>query len=599
MKRPETNEKKELSNPRPGTTGRVSGMLRLFTRDEDGAMIIFGLMIFGLMLAIGGLSFDLMRYEAHRERLQSTLDRAVLAAASLTQTLDPKQVVLDYFAKAGMSDFIGPEDITVIQGISSRTVSATARINVPLHHGVLSAFTGTAGGSSTLVAEGNSTAQESIGNVEISMVLDVSGSMRSYSRLTNLKIAAKDFLDTVYDAAEPGAVSTSIIPYATQVNAGATLLSYFTRNGDHDMSHCVNFSSSDFNATALSTTTALDQTAPFDPWADERNTYGYAAGERPPNPVCAPVVAQPGTSNPSEADRAIIPWSVNKAALKTYIDNLVADGNTSTDVGVKWGAALLDPQARTVAASMIANGDVDNFVAGRPFNYADGDAMKILVVMTDGAHTSQYYMNNYRSGYSFVWRTVAGDDTHYYIWSDGEGSTPDLDPPTNQTEWVCTYSRNGYCYNWEQQPIKYWFDAYNTNTDGSGSTQYQWVTKPPAGAERLTWAQVWNDIPPEYFSDEILYEMGTLNDTERNAYEYAMRSVGSSTKNARFDAICQAVKDNNVIVFSIGLEVTSSNAARLQDCASSPSHYYDVDNLDISYAFKSIASQINQLRLTQ
>ena len=57
------------------------------------------------------------------------------------------------------------------------------------------------------------------------------------------------------------------------------------------------------------------------------------------------------------------------------------------------------------------------------------------------------------------------------------------------------------------------------------------------------------------------------------------------------------MKDENVVVFSIGLEVSSSNATRLANCATSPSHYYDVDNLDIGDAFLSIASQINQLRL--
>ena len=47
-----------------------------------------------------------MRYETQRTQLQYTLDRAVLAAADLDQTLDPQGVVEDYFSKAGMSDYL-------------------------------------------------------------------------------------------------------------------------------------------------------------------------------------------------------------------------------------------------------------------------------------------------------------------------------------------------------------------------------------------------------------------------------------------------------------------------------------------------------------
>jgi hypothetical protein len=37
----------------------------------------------------------------------------------------------------------------------------------------------------------------------------------------------------------------------------------------------------------------------------------------------------------------------------------------------------------------------------------------------------------------------------------------------------------------------------------------------------------------------------------------------------------------------------------MQYCASSDAHYYDVDGIDISNAFASIAQTINQLRLIQ
>ncbi len=52
-----------------------------FRRDEDGAIMLFSLFMFMMILFIGGSGVDLMRFETERAKLQSTLDRAVLAAA--------------------------------------------------------------------------------------------------------------------------------------------------------------------------------------------------------------------------------------------------------------------------------------------------------------------------------------------------------------------------------------------------------------------------------------------------------------------------------------------------------------------------------------
>lgn len=572
-----------------------------FARDEDGAMIIFGIFIFGLMLAIGGLSFDLMRYEANRERLQSTLDRAVLSAASLTQTLDPASVVLQTFEKAGMAQFIDPSDIVVTQGLNSRKVEATARINVPMHFGKFGVFGPPGSQADTLVAEASSTAQESIGNVEISMVLDVSGSMNWYNRLTNLKSAANSFLDTIYDVSEPYAVSTSIIPYATQVYAGSTLLSYFNRSDSQEYSHCINFTTGQFNSTSMynylipslnPSSIPLEQNVDFDPWTSENGQFDYV-GDTVPKPVC-PIDA----NKDGDVDREILAWSTSKTELKDYVDDLVATGNTSTDIGTKWGSALLDPSVQPVLSGMVASGDVVSQMNGRPFAYDDGESMKVLVVMTDGAHTNQYYMDDYRSGNSFVWRYVENGVIHYSVWYDGENGTPITNPSGTYT--YCDQWSNGSCYDWDTDSNpEFWFHA--TKASGGSYNTYQWRKEPYGGddAVQMTWSQLWSEMPPEYFSDEILYRMSSLTSSERNAYEYAMTSVGGSTKNGRFDSICQAAKDNNVIIFAIGLEVTTSNGDRLRNCASTASHYYDVDGQDIGYAFQNIASQINQLRLTQ
>ena len=55
----------------------------------------------------------------------------------------------------------------------------------------------------------------------------------------------------------------------------------------------------------------------------------------------------------------------------------------------------------------------------------------------------------------------------------------------------------------------------------------------------------------------------------------------------------------NIVIWSIGFEVTDYSAGVMRDCASSPSHFFRVEGVEIKEAFKAIARQINQLRLTQ
>ena len=537
-----------------------------FLRDEDGALIIFGIFMFGLMLAIGGLSFDLMRYEANRTRLQATTDRAALAAASLTQSLDPAAVVADYFAKANMTEFLN--NVVVTDDFGFRRVDVNASLNVPLHFGNFSVFASPPGENDTLLVEAQSSAMEAIGNVEISMILDNSGSMGSNNRLTNLKIAAKNFIDTVYGAAEAGTVSTSIVPYAEQVTAGANLLSYYNRGDSaHTKSSCLNFESGDFGSTALSTTSVLEQTMHFDP-----DSSYWSPGNSLSRTPCV-----------TDSRRQILAWSDDPTALKSHVDDFYANGWTSTEIGLKWGAALLDPSAQPALSGMISSGDVSADMSGRPESFTDGETMKVMVVMTDGENTNQRYMADpYRLGDSAVYyfQETNGDE-FYSVW--GGSGEPDFDPEPECTRWN---SKKGTCKTWETPQNWYRVNAGEFNETPYGGSS----------STRLTWAKLWQKIPVRHFTNKILYDMG-VSSTERNAIKNAIKTIYGSTKDPRMASICSEAKSAGVTIFAVALETNDSAADRLESCASSPAHFYRVTGNEIDFAFQSIASQINMLRL--
>ena len=79
-------------------------------------------------------------------------------------------------------------------------------------------------------------------------------------------------------------------------------------------------------------------------------------------------------------------------------------------------------------------------------------------------------------------------------------------------------------------------------------------------------------------------------------YPAKVKSLGFMSK-GQFLATSGA---QGVVIFTIGFEADEPGAVpAMADCASSPSHFYRVEGLQISSAFTSIASQIKALRLVQ
>ena len=189
-----------------------------FRKDEDGGLIIFGLFIFVLMIMVAGMAVDLMRHETARVQLQGSTDICALAAADLTQTLDPAAVVVDCMTKNGTAEYLVGQPV-VDPGLNYRVVTTTARATIPTFfmHFL---------GIDTLSAPAVSKAEEWVTNVEISLVLDISGSMRNNGRFRNMQTAAKAFIKAVLDTNTGNTVSINVVPYAGQTNPGPVMFDY-------------------------------------------------------------------------------------------------------------------------------------------------------------------------------------------------------------------------------------------------------------------------------------------------------------------------------------------------------------------------------------
>ncbi|PUB18781.1 TadE/TadG family type IV pilus assembly protein [Yoonia sediminilitoris] len=144
---------------------RRAALLRQFGREEDGSIIVMTI----LLLVIGGMAVDFMRFESRRAFLQSVADRAVLAAADLDQPLDQKAVVTVYFQKAGFDGAIQGQPI-----IDDNNGNVLVPVNSSLD---IDTFYLRFIGIDQLTAPASSEAREGVGQVAVSLVLDISGSM--------------------------------------------------------------------------------------------------------------------------------------------------------------------------------------------------------------------------------------------------------------------------------------------------------------------------------------------------------------------------------------------------------------------------------------
>jgi len=107
----------------------------------------------------------------------------------------------------------------------------------------------------------------------------------------------------------------------------------------------------------------------------------------------------------------------------------------------------------------------------------------------------------------------------------------------------------------------------------------------------------------------------TRNDGRSNSlyhgYGYIwqeMLGIGSNTSNAdrtralnsRLSQLCSNIKNKKIVVYTVRVEVTTGSSTLLQNCASSPDKFYDVQNASgLGAAFDQIAASIQNLRLSK
>ncbi len=417
------------------------------------------------------------------------------------------------------------------------------------------------------------------------------------NKMASLKDSANLFVDLVKDPSlDPlNLTSIGVIPYNTQVNLGPTLRAQFnatnipTVNGVPNTpianSNCLEPPTSpiDFSQTALST----DLPMPMSVFADlESGTstgtnsfYTNWSSNAPANP-------NSNGSNymcPPYAYSQVLLPTMDETAVKAKINSLQPNGRTSIVMGMRWGAALIDEEAREIYDAVITEPEME----GRPANNLDPETRKIIILMTDGNHVATRFIRDpFKTGESPIFRS--NNDNNFSIL---------LRPGNPLPYWVPHLCTNAHACaaGWRAQP---WTNNANTGT-----------------SRRLDWSEVWQAVRPTWVARQ-LYARSNFNGTGvTNIYNTQLAAFRGDTylskavMDARLQTICAATKAEGIEVFGIAFGAGTDGENQIRGCASSgnpndpndKSDYYfrPQSAADLEAAFRDIAEKMSPLRLTR
>lgn len=243
---------------------------------------------------------------------------------------------------------------------------------------------------------------------------------------------------------------------------------------------------------------------------------------------------------------------------------------------------MLDPGSRPMFSEFISSGAMTSDFAGRPYDYTDDEAMKVIVLMTDGEHFAEERINaGYKSGNSPIYRST-GDGRYSVRFTSGRPTAAGVNE-----YWVPHLCTTTNCKNGTNTAEAWRSTAYNS---GSGVAQQ-------------TWPQVWANLRVSYVAWQF-YARALGNSTTRSTvYANTMTAMrtqtATTTMDSQLQSMCTAIKDQDVTVYGIAFEAPTNGQTQIAACASSAAHYFNASGLQIKTAFRAIASNISQLRLTQ
>lgn len=381
------------------------GFLARLRQDRHGSVaIMFGLTAF-VVFTLVGAAVDYGRTLLARERLQATVDSAVLAAARVWQTeqdMDLAQEKAIAHFEAMKPEGVRAKLIALAPDMNMNTLTgeASAEVDVPFLSLVLDGEPlKITVRTQAKFCVGCSTANGGGGggndgyDIEVAMMLDITGSMAG-SKIEDLREAAKDLIRIVVaDDQSRQKSRVALVPFSHSVNAGSVLGPAVAYNP----SSSLKFKFRDGDERKWYRTSAYCV-------SERQGTNAYTDVTPTGSNRLPRVYFSSSSSSACQPAAQVMPLSSDKTALVAAIDDkqkFKAEGWTAGNLGTAWAWYML-------SANWWSGIDAGIHASGRPADYPQlpGDCeswltcsqqdrvgipvMKYAVLMTDGEYNMQY-----------------------------------------------------------------------------------------------------------------------------------------------------------------------------------------------------------------
>ncbi len=322
------------------------------TSDRGAVAPLFGVALL-VMIFVVGVSIDGARGNRISTFASNALDAAALAAAKSLRLTNPTDAELNLLVQQyfdlnfpDMYKDASLENFSVVVDRTINSVKIVADLRVPT---TVSAVMG----KDHMDVRVTSTAVFDVKDVEVSMMLDVSGSMDG-TKLADLKSAAKDLVDILLPAGEENSGNRiAVSPFSTSVNAGSLVDLVTVEPAPAKGKKKV---------TSYADTPCVTERAGSVAFTD-------ASGGAYP-------LGQKASFCPSQP---VLPLTKNVDAIKAAINGMQADGMTAGHLGIAWAWYMLAPEWDDVLPS-----------DSEPVSYEDKGFQKVAILMTDGMFNSYY-----------------------------------------------------------------------------------------------------------------------------------------------------------------------------------------------------------------
>ncbi len=335
---------------------RLRDRVRAFSSDTSGNVLITFALALIPLVGFTGAAVDYSRANSAKASMQAALDSTALILSKEAQSLSTEQLntkALAFFK----ANFNRPEiENVVVTPTFTQPQQGSFVLNLVSSGTIKTTFTGIWQPQVTIGAD--SMVKWGMKKLELALALDNTGSMAWSNKMSNLKTAAKNLLDTLKKAAKKdGDIKVAIIPFDTTVKIGTGYK---------------NEAWFDVSCSALGNPWGCNSSTWKNYWEGcvRDRTYPYDTQDD------APTTTKPETLFPIYDCGSLVtamPLTYDWTALNNKIDAMTPNGMTNVTIGLVWGWHALTQSAPYSEAAAPAP-DLD----------------KVLIILTDGTNTESW-----------------------------------------------------------------------------------------------------------------------------------------------------------------------------------------------------------------